>query len=558
MTVVEDRETGAQLHDVSYWYPRSGRPVLDSVSWDISRGDFVVVTGPSGSGKSTMLRCLNGLVPHFSGGRFGGEARVCGFDTRRHGPRDLAGRVGFVFQDPEAQSVARIVEDDIAFGLEQRGTPPALMRKRVEEVLDLLGIAGLRRRDVTTLSGGERQRVALAGVLVLQPELLVLDEPTSQLDPWGADEIITALHRLNDDLGLTVVMAEHRLERVAMYADQLRIVMRGHRPFDTTPAAGMCALPDHDRPPLARLAVGAGWPEAPLTIKEARRMLPRAVRSLEPVPPVVHPSAEIATINRITVEREKVPVLHDISLSMYQSHITAIMGRNGAGKSTLLRALLGMIPLRSGRIEVAGRNMSATEPVELAGIAGFLPQDPSALLFAERLWDELAFTLKHRPPGIDWPARNPKEILRELDLVGLEDRHPRDLSVGERERAALAAVLVNAPRLLVLDEPTRGMDGSRKQALMRILARERDAGAAIVMATHDVELVAEWADRVILMGDGEIVADGAPGEILSGSLTFATQINKLFGGTALTVEHGLELLRMTAGRGEESRTITRE
>jgi energy-coupling factor transport system ATP-binding protein len=234
------------------------------------------------------------------------------------------------------------------------------------------------------------------------------------------------------------------------------------------------------------------------------------------------------------------------------------MGRNGSGKSTLLRSILGMIPFQSGQIQVAGRDVSAIDPIDLAGIAGYLPQDPSSLLFAERLRDELAFTLKHRPPEVNWPARDPDELLRELDLTGLEERHPRDLSVGERERAALAAVLVNAPKLLLLDEPTRGMDGSRKHALMRILARERDAGAAIVMATHDVELVAEWADRVVLLGDGEIIADGPPREILSGSLTFATQINKLIGGSALTVADGVDLLRMAAADPAESRTISHE
>lgn len=542
MTLLDRSAKDATLHDVAYWYPHSPRPVLEHLDWEIERGEFVVVAGPSGSGKSTMLRCLNGLVPHFSGGRFAGHASVFGRDTRLDGPRQLAQRVGFVFQDPEAQSVARIVEDDIAFGLEQRGLAPPLMRKRVEEVLDLLGIAPLRRRDVTTLSGGERQRVAIASVLVLQPDLLVLDEPTSQLDPWGADEVITALHRLNDDLGLTIVLAEHRLERVAMYADQLRIMETGRPPIDADPSDGLRLLPEDDQPPLARLAVRAGWPATPLTVKAARRMLgevdaPSVSASTDRVP-----GDHIVQIEGVSIKRGNVQVLHDISLKINKYQTTAIMGRNGSGKSTLLRAMLGMIPTEKGSIAVQGRGVSGLHPADLAGIAGFLPQDPSTLLFAERLRDELTFTLNHRPHSISWPHREPNELLHELDLAGLADRHPRDLSVGERERAALAAVLVGSPKLLLLDEPTRGMDGARKQALMRILAAERDRGAAVVMATHDVELVAEWADRVILLGDGEVVADGSPREILSGSLTFATQINKLFGGEALTVADGLTAL----------------
>jgi energy-coupling factor transport system ATP-binding protein len=540
--LTEQRRPEATLDAVSFWYPRTGKPVLSDLSWQIDRGEFVVVAGPSGSGKSTMLRCLNGLVPHFSGGRFGGQASVFGLDTRLHGPRRLSTHVGFVFQDPEAQSVARIVEDDIAFGLEQRGVERSLMRKRVEEVLDLLGIAGLRRRDVTTLSGGERQRVAIASVLVLQPDMIVLDEPTSQLDPWGADEVFTALHRLNDDLGLTVVLAEHRLERVAMYADRLRIMGPGKAPFDASPSEGMRLLPEADQPPLTRLASAARWSGDPLTIKAARRYLPASRETVAPVHPVQAPGAPVARMERATISRGNTTILHDISLSISNRQITAVMGRNGSGKSTLLRAMLGLIPLQSGRIDVLGRDVRLLQPSDLAGLAGYLPQDPSALLFAERLRDELAFSLKHRPASIEWAAREPNDLLRDLDLLGLEERHPRDLSVGERERAALAAVLVSAPKLLLLDEPTRGMDGARKQALMRILAAERDHGVAVVMATHDVELVAEWADRIILLGDGEIVADGAPRDILAGSLTFATQINKLFGGTALTVADGLMAL----------------
>jgi energy-coupling factor transport system ATP-binding protein len=540
--LTEQRRPEATLDAVSFWYPRTGKPVLSDLSWQIDRGEFVVVAGPSGSGKSTMLRCLNGLVPHFSGGRFGGQASVFGLDTRLHGPRRLSTHVGFVFQDPEAQSVARIVEDDIAFGLEQRGVERSLMRKRVEEVLDLLGIAGLRRRDVTTLSGGERQRVAIASVLVLQPDMIVLDEPTSQLDPWGADEVFTALHRLNDDLGLTVVLAEHRLERVAMYADRLRIMGPGKAPFDASPSEGMRLLPEADQPPLTRLASAARWSGDPLTIKAARRYLPASRETVAPVHPVQAPGAPVARMERATISRGNTTILHDISLSISNRQITAVMGRNGSGKSTLLRAMLGLIPLQSGRIDVLGRDVRLLQPSDLAGLAGYLPQDPSALLFAERLRDELAFSLKHRPASIEWAAREPNDLLRDLDLLGLEERHPRDLSVGERERAALAAVLVSAPKLLLLDEPTRGMDGARKQALMRILAAERDHGVAVVMATHDVELVAEWADRIILLGDGEIVADGAPRDILAGSLTFATQINKLFGGTALTVADGLMVL----------------
>jgi len=218
------------------------------------------------------------------------------------------------------------------------------------------------------------------------------------------------------------------------------------------------------------------------------------------------------------------------------------MGRNGSGKTTLLRSMMGLTPVSNGSVHIGKRDARRSRPDELAGIVGYVPQQPGRLLFAESLRDELSFTLRHRPVERTWPARNPGDVLATLGLEGLEDRNPRDLSVGQRERAALASVLVGAPKVLLLDEPTRGMDAGRKRALARILEKERAAGAAIVMATHDVELVAECATRVVLLGEGEIVADGSPRDVLSGSLTFATQINKLFGGRLLTVEDAVSAL----------------
>lgn len=542
MTLTRTASPFASLRGVSYWYPKTDRPVLRDVNWEIARGDFVVLSGPSGSGKSTLLRTLNGLVPHFSGGRFAGEVMVDGRDTRDSGPRDLASSVGFVFQDPEAQAVAAIVEDDIAFGLEQAAVPRPLMRKRVEEVLDLLGIAHLRRREIATLSGGERQRVALASVMVMQPGVLVLDEPTSQLDPWGAEEVLTALHRLNEDLGITVIVSEHRLDRVAAYADRIRVLAPGGEMIESSPSEALRRIPAVDLPPIARLALVLGWPEVPLTVKTARKFTPR----LPPEPPAGFSTpqrAPIVEVDCVTVERSRTAVLRDVSLMIRPGELVAIMGRNGSGKTTLLRSMLGLMPIASGRITVADRDVSRISPEKLAGIAGYLPQDPARLLFAETVRDELAFTLRHRPKAIDWPARSPEDLLARLDLAHLADRHPRDISVGERERTALAAVLVTAPRLLLLDEPTRGMDGARKAALAAILEEERANGAAILMATHDVELVAELATRVALMAEGEIVADGSPQEILAGSLSFSTQLNKLLGGNILSLNQAVDRIR---------------
>jgi energy-coupling factor transport system ATP-binding protein len=526
--------TSLVFERVSFAYPERDAPVLRDVEWEIPEGTYVLVAGVSGSGKSTLLRCLNGLVPHFSGGRFGGSVSVRGLDTRDYGPRVLSRTVGFVFQDPEAQLVTNRVDDEVAFGMEQLGVSPLTMRKRVEEVLDLLGIAPLRHRDPATLSGGERQRVAVAAALAIQPRVLVLDEPTSQLDPWGAEDVLTALSHLNDDLGLTVVLAEHRLERVVGHVDRLRLLDPSGGVLDGPPADVLAACDPDLAPPIVRLGRSLGWSPLPLTIKSGRRAVAsdgRQPRSPAPDPP--RPDGPpIVTLYHVTTSFERRTVLDEIDLEIRPGELVALMGRNGSGKTTLVRSIIGFHRPASGRILVAGRDATRADPADLAADVGYLPQRPTALLFRETVRDELTFTLKNRRrPGLD-----PDRLLADLDLSHLADRHPRDLSVGEQERVAIAAILVGAPRVLLLDEPTRGMDYLRKRALADLLNRLRQQGTAILVATHDVELVAALATRVVLLGDGEIVADGSPRDVLSGSLTFATQINKLYGDGFLTVE----------------------
>ncbi len=527
----------SQVHfdAVTYRYPQQSEPALRNVDWRVEEGEFVVVAGSSGSGKSTLLRCLNGLVPHFSGGRFGGTAVVGGHDIRQDGPRALSRLVGFVFQDPEAQLVTNRVEDELAFGMEQLGVAPLTMRKRVEEVLDLLGIAALRGRDIATLSGGERQRVAVAAALSLQPSILALDEPTSQLDPWGAEDVLTALTRLNEDLGLTVVLAEHRLERVVAHADRLRFLPPGGgQPLDGRPRETLAVMDPALTPPLTRLARHLGWHPLPLTIKEGRVCLGWDTRrpAAPPSDRLVSGGLPVVALHDVSVGYGSRTVLHHVDVVARPGELIALMGRNGSGKTTLLRSLMGLHRPKSGVITVLDRNIARLDTAELAQDVGYVPQEPGTLLFAETLREELAFTLKHHGGR----GKDPEQVLAKLGLAHAVERHPRDLSGGERERAALAAVLVGAPQVLLLDEPTRGMDAARKAALGCLLRDLCSEGATVLMATHDVDLVAAVATRVVLLGDGEIVADGCPREVLSGSLTFATQINKLYGGHWLTVE----------------------
>jgi energy-coupling factor transporter ATP-binding protein EcfA2 len=546
----------ATFSGLTYRYPERETPALRELNWTIAPGEFVTVTGPSGSGKSTLLRCLNGLTPHFSGGTFDGVVIVAGHDTRHYSPRVLARLTGFVFQDPEAQFVAGRVDDELAFGMEQLGVPAVTMRKRVEEVLDLLGIAALRDREIATLSGGERQRVAVAAALALQPSILALDEPTSQLDPWGAEEVLAALNRLNEDLGLTVVLAEHRLERVVAHADRLTVLAPGGTiGLDGPPRETLCRADVGSLPALLSLGRRLDWDPLPLSIKEGRAAQRRdAALGRVPAPAAPDPAppggVPVVALQRVSGGWDRHPVLRDVDLEVRPGELVALMGRNGSGKTTLLRLVAGLHRPSSGRILVAGQDTTRVHPADIAQTVGYLPQNPSALFFAETLRAELAFTQKHhRQSGLDLEA-----TLAALGLGHAIDRHPRDLSGGERERAALAAVLVGGPRVLLLDEPTRGMDAARKRALVTTLHQLADDGVAILLATHDVELVAEVASRVVLLGDGHIVADGGPRTVVSGSLTFTTAVNKLYGDGFLTP--GDVLVGLGMNRGVEPLTGT--
>jgi len=522
----------AMLADVTFRYPGALTPALYESSWELPAGAFGLVIGRSGSGKSTLLRCLNGLVPHFSGGAFGGRVVVAGMDTRFVSPRDMSAHVGFVFQDPETQLVTDRVADEIAFSLEHHGVDRSTMRKRVEETLDLIGIANLRDRHPNQLSGGERQRVAIAAAMALHPRLLVLDEPTSQLDPLGAEDVLSALTRLNDDLGLTIVLAEHRLERVFSRADRVR-VMRGPGDdgLEGTPREVAAVLDPIALPPVTQLGRHFGREPLPLTVKEGHALETDVTLPVEPGP-ASHPSpGDLAISARdVSVRLGDGVVLRDVSLDVRYGEFVALMGRNGSGKTTLLRSLMGLVEVTRGSVAIRGVNVTNGDRRTPHGRIGYLPQQAGAVFFKERLIEELRFTIQARK-AVDDTAM----VLERFGLEGLVERHPLDLSGGEKERAALATVMAGGPRILLLDEPTRGMDAWRKAELANLLSELQRDGVAIILATHDVELVAGCASRIVMLGDGEVVADGPPRDVLAGSLTFTTQINRIFGDSWLTV-----------------------
>jgi energy-coupling factor transporter ATP-binding protein EcfA2 len=528
------------LSNVTYSYPNTAKPALRDMSLEVEEGEFLLVAGVSGSGKSTLLRLFNGLVPHFYGGELSGSIRVAGLDPVELGPGEMSSAVGLVFQDPEAQFVAEVVEDEMAFALENAGLPLLTMRKRVEEALHALGIDHLRNRRVNTLSGGERQRVAIAAVLTLQPRVLVLDEPTSQLDPQSAEEVLDSLVKLNKDLGLTIILSEHRLERVVQYADRIVYIDGNGGSVEGTPREVLATIPL--APPVVQVAKLLDWQPLPLTIKEARRF----VRGMggEERSEVRSQKSEVRSQKsevggRATVEMDSVwfkyharEVLRGLSLEFHEGEISALMGRNGAGKTTILKLIVGLLKPARGTVQTMGNDTRQMALDALSRLAGYVPQQPDVLLFADTVQDEVNFT--RRTHGL---PPDGKDLLTSLGLIPYRLSDPRDLSVGERQRVALAAVLAGTPRVLVLDEPTRGLDYLQKDVLVGILRELRDKGHTIILATHDVELTAHLADRVILLGDGEVIADGPTREVMTDSLVFSSQISKLFHDPALlTVE----------------------
>jgi energy-coupling factor transporter ATP-binding protein EcfA2 len=521
---------------LGYRYPEAAQRALNQVELTIDPGEFVVLAGRSGSGKSTLLRAACGLVPHFHGGEVEGELAVAGLDVRSHGPAELAEVVGMVAQEPETQVVSTTVRAEIELPLELRGVTPAARSRAVEEVALSLAIDGLLDRTTDTLSGGELQRVALAAALATRPRLVLLDEPTSQLDPVAGDELISLLRRLNEEWGVAVLLGEHRLERCLVAADRVVALAGGEIAFDGEPSRFLDWALEADpvlATPASRLLRGAGLPPRP-SVREARKTIEEsglAVKKPDAETQEAPPTARgkpVLALRDVWVElgdgQETTEALRGVDLELRAGERVALMGRNGAGKSTLLRLAAGLVDPLKGRVE-GGSD------------AALLPQRPGDMFIHERVGEEL----------------RGEAGLASLRRFGLEehlDSDPRDLSGGERQRLALAIALAGRspaddalPAALLLDEPTRGMDRARKRELAELVSRLSEQGAAVVIATHDVEFAATFAERVVLLGRGEVVADGGTHELLAGGWYFSSEVARILDGAAVTVEEGTALLR---------------
>jgi len=562
------------IRNLTFYYSGSDKPSLRDINLEIEDGEFVLLTGPSGGGKSSLCRCLNGLIPHFYGGKITGKLEVNGLDVTKHSTKELATMVGMVFQDPENQLVATDVDSELAFGLENLAFAKEVIARRVEEALDTVGIVSLRHRATSELSGGEKQRVAIASVLALYPDILVLDEPTSELDPKGAEDVLNVVERLNDELGITVILVEHRLDRVVAHSDRVIVLEKGMITADGDPRSilgdGRISQSGVGIPPIIKLAQvvkskGNLIDNTPLTVKEGRIALAKALRHSERFASrhSEHPSLSLraggvaiprpfaiaqgdnkeSVIASETKQSHLKPLIEvkklwhfypdgfvavkDINLKVCPGEFVAIMGRNASGKTTLVKHFNGLLKPTKGDVILDDINTREATVAELSRKVGYVFQNPNDHLFCDTVEEELAFTLNNLGVKGEEAESLIDQTLERFDLMQYRYQYPRFLSGGEKQRVALASILVAQPRIIILDEPTRGMEYRLKAELMKFLDQYRREGRAVILVTQDVEIAAEFSDRVVLLSEGKIVVDGPKREVLSRALLFSPQINRL-------------------------------
>jgi energy-coupling factor transport system ATP-binding protein len=525
-----------EVEGLHYTYPNIESPALRGIDLSIDKGEFILLTGPSGCGKTTFSRCLNGLIPHFYNGDFEGSVFVNGLDVRENATSKLALNVGLIFQNPDNQIFALTVEKDVAFGLENLGIPKAQMMEDIGWALNATGIDHLRNRGTHELSGGQKQRLAIASILAMKPRILVLDEPTSFLDPIGAESTFKVLDTLNKDHGITIILIEHRVDLAAKHVGKVILFGEGH--ITNVGSPDEIFLEEETRlagigvPKLVELtkrlrARNLDMPKTPLTpeafIHQINPILSQWENpTVKTIPSDLdgfageHRSSPLIQVESVSYSYPSgVEALRDVSLTVHKGEFLAIMGENGAGKTTLVKHLNGLLRPQSGRIIFEEADIVDLSVAALARKVGLVFQNPDDQLFSENVESEVSFALDNFGFEKDVVEKRVKWALNLLDIEKYRKSSPFILSGGERKRVALASVLAWDPDVVVLDEPTIGQDYRQKERLRHFLVQLRTQGKTIIIVTHDVEFVAECEPRVVLMAEGKIIGDGTTKEVMT-------------------------------------------
>jgi energy-coupling factor transport system ATP-binding protein len=547
-----------KIKDLNYFYPEQQERALKNINLEIEEGDFVLFVGGSGSGKSTLVKAIAGLVPEFYGGKVSGEITINKKNINEFNRRDLVQKVGIVFQDPETQLVMTKVEDEIAFGLENIALNENLIRRRIFEVSGALALNPFLCKNVPYLSGGLKQKVALASILAMQPDILILDEPTSQLDPVAGEEILTIIRRLNEENGITVILIEQRLERCFHLADRFVFIEKGEIKLNTKNVNMVNNWVKSEYspfvPPIVRLFSELGCSKIPLTVKEGRKYLKNINSNIGSNSVEINEEERLTPVIEVNnlwyVYENGEEALRNINIKIFQGEFLVVMGDNSAGKTTFIKNINGLLNPSRGSVKLWGKDGVNFKKEDIFKKIAYLSQNPNDYLFKETVEEELIFTQNN------FNCLN-EEVRRKLLLkLGLEEKtleNPRDLSSGERQRVALASILVSNPEIIILDEPTRGLDYDLKIVLGDLLLDLQKEGITIVMITHDVEFAAEYGERIALMSRGEIIAQGRKEEILSGSNFYSPQISKLFkniNNRIVTLKEGKRFLEEIGGFNE--------
>ena len=523
-----------EIKDLSFSYPASKKETLSGVNLTVGKGEYIAICGKSGSGKTTLLRHLKSVLTPF--GQRSGEILFNGETLEQVDAAAQAGKIGFVMQNPDDQIVTDKVWHELAFGLESLGTDQKTMRLGVAEMASYFGIQSWFHKDVATLSGGQKQLLNLASIMAMQPEVLILDEPTSQLDPIAASDFLNTVRKINLELGTTILITEHRLEDIYHAADRVVVMETGKIVACDTPRAVGAQLHIQNSqmfaalPTPVRVFYGTGAEgDCPLTVREGRSWLTKTFEErkpaitepeLEPVPETVKNPALKVKEAWFRYERDSADVLQGMEFSVPAGKLFAIVGGNGAGKSTALKAICGNCKIYRGSIEIFGKNLKKYKSGELfRDCVAMLPQDPKSLFVKQTVREELA--------EMSTDEAKIREIAELCQILGLMDSHPYDLSGGEQQRTALAKVLLTNPKLLLLDEPTKGLDGFFKVQFAEILCKLKEQGITIVMVSHDVEFCAEYADQVSMFFDGQILTTDTPRRFFGQNSFYTTAANRM-------------------------------